>query len=108
MSAEALRQAAALMRERAEAAKDVTGASDWLVSLRGLTHAADYSVRSSGGAVAGDMAEEEAEHIASWHPAVAREVATLLDNVAFYYETTPGPVLRYSLAVATAYLGADA
>jgi hypothetical protein len=114
------RRAAALMRERAEAARDVTGASDWFAMLGGELHAGDYWVKSSGGRVCLGAAEEEAEHIASWRPAVALAVADWLDEVAGWREEglglNPstnfadawGEIERCAHRVARAYLGADA
>lgn len=129
MSAEVLRKAASLMRERAEAASDgpwlihqdgytqtVTGeGEDWidLVDPRGriiLSHAH-----------LGDDEETEREvsdvhHIASWHPAVALAVADLLDDGAAYVEYVEQMHAeeatrdegKFFLAVARVYLGSDA
>lgn len=109
MSAVVLRRAASLMRERATAATNVTGASDWFAETRGMHFAGEFGIRSSGGFVAGDTSEEEAEHIASWHPAVALAVADWLDDLA--YRIVLSRQLRHedeeraALAVARAYLG---
>jgi hypothetical protein len=107
MSAELLREAAALMRERAVAATDVAGASDWFVVLRGERFAGEYGIRSSGGLVAGETVEEEAEHIASWHPTVAVAVADWLDEVHADLSTYNATTTRakHAFAVANAYLG---
>lgn len=108
MSAEVLRQAASLMRERAEAARDITGASDWHVG--GLDHFGDYFVRSSGGRVASQMVEEEAEHIASWHPAVALAVADVLSLAADHAAgrgNACGSCVEFAETLARAYLGGD-
>jgi hypothetical protein len=100
VSAERLREAAALMRERAEAAD-------------ALGQVADTITTSS--------CEEFAEHIASWHPVVALAVAKAMDDVADAWEIADGWALdldddpiRFEdtidggwLAVATAYLGGD-
>ena len=55
----------------------------------------------------------DAEHIASWHPAVALAVARWLEDESYAPETdlgdgitTGGPRME-ALAVATAYLGAE-
>ena len=50
-------------------------------------------------------AEQDAEHIASWHPAVALAVADMLDDAAAYYEGWPNFVPDRVLDVAQAYLG---
>ena len=98
MSADVLRKAAALMRERAEAA----GPNDpWFTS--------DDDANTP----------EDAEHIASWHPAVALAVADWLDATAVRVEAAREPKdggarnhgwrgSRQALAVARAYLGSDA
>jgi hypothetical protein len=102
---ETLREAARLMRERAQAAQaiaDVIG--DWW---------SDEGLRDAFAAVTGDVdvpmtgAAEDAAHIASWHPAVALAVADWLDLVAdglteLDVRTLPGD---RALAVARAYLG---
>jgi hypothetical protein len=91
MSAGLLRQAASLMRERAEAATP----SPW---ARGIEFAAPSEVWHEGDAETlmvcdtadaysaenrpGELALEDAEHIASWHPAVALAVADWLDAEA--------------------------
>jgi hypothetical protein len=82
MSAKIMRSAAAVLRERAKAARDITGASDWFVECRGLHFTGEYGVRSSGGFVAGDTVEEEAEFIATMNPGVAAALADLLDAAA--------------------------
>lgn len=74
MSAETLRRAAALMRDRATH-PDVS-ASPWVASPHGDVH--------DDGAlwVCDSQSGETAEHIASWSPAVALDVADLLDLAA--------------------------
>ena len=68
-----LRRAAALMRERAEAATPGPwGADDGYVHGQGLLVAE----------ARGSIANGEAQHIASWHPAVALAVAEWLDATA--------------------------
>ncbi len=96
MSADLLRRAAALMRERAEAATFVD---------------------STGGAVPwymdpNDFDEGDAEHINSWSPAVAIAVADWLDVTADMYPCQCGlmgddPLCEHeqALAVARLYLG---
>ena len=85
MSAEVLRRAAALMRERAEAAR----AGLWLVHPSELVadaslvvadweHAPRRVAICSGSLAEGNQAN--AEHIASWHPGMALMVADWLDT----------------------------
>ena len=125
MSAEILRRAASLMRERAEAASP----SPWEPSHRpdmdwlSKSLLVDSSDHEPGSAVMkGDRhvmasvwphraAAASAEHIASWHPAVALAVADWLDWVT---EAVDGLLLPFdaplyvrALAVARAYLGDD-
>ena len=119
MSAETLRRAAALMRERAETAtpgpwectgdhlvwpsENGPGANDPILGILSVTHM------------------ESAGHIASWHPAVALAVADWLYDAAENQEMQePGGELhhqwdmrvhvatRCALTVARAYLGEDA
>lgn len=121
MSAEVLRQAAALMRERAEAATPspwvaeyrvvrATGSSTRTISFNeppvifqgpGRFHLVPRGEQGANAALA-----------ASWHPAVALAVADLLDEYARLWEASEdsgemahAPLGRYFLAVATAYLG---
>lgn len=110
MSAETLRRAAALMRERAESAsgspwqhvaiEDEDGAADsYVISLTGFT--------SIGEDVGEAMAVGDAEHIASWHPAVALAVAGLLEFAApFGNQPQPySPTVEHAMTIARAYLG---
>jgi hypothetical protein len=83
MSAETLRRAAALMRERAEAATDGSWETYSDESERhfdqygvGVTSTVTFDVV----AYSGQIYSRDAEHIASWHPAVALAVADLLDE----------------------------
>lgn len=111
MSSDLLRRAAALMRERAEAAvlspwQAVEGASSsWWVEC---PNTADIAL---------DLHGENARHIASWHPAVALAVADWLDSMASRAESRIAlggdeaavwSHERHALAVATAYLGESA
>jgi hypothetical protein len=125
MSAETLRRAAALMRERAEDAVLATGEGAWRVVGVGWVdpHGSTYTVkRGIQTGVCEALAEEQAEHIASWHPAVALAVADWLDSAARAQEllddarksqTVFGgpPVMLHhpgwdnALAAARAYLG---
>lgn len=76
MSGESLRAAAALMRERAEAA---TG-GPW-VKRRDSTGEHVYTAGERH-FVADVYTREDMRHIASWHPAVALAVADWLDDIA--------------------------
>jgi hypothetical protein len=89
VSAEILREAAALMRERATH-PDIS-ASPWAASPHGDVHDGGYLW------VCDSQSGETAEHIASWHPAVALAVADMLEDTS----------RRKALAVARAYLGRD-
>ena len=110
MSADVLRRAAALMRERAEGATPGPWERDG-----GWAFAAPAPESWEGPYLIGETygTRNDAEHITSWHPAVALAVADLLDAHA---ETYDGADLRdggrYSLeqddwadAAARAYLG---
>lgn len=111
MSAEVLREAAALMRSRANDAELAAGANDWTFSGIGWCdpHNTVYTVRNEAGVIAEALTEEEAEHIASWHPAVALAVAGWLDQIAGdgHDGDSPGGCADCipALAVANAYLG---
>lgn len=111
MSAKTLWRAAALMRERAEAATP----GEWRIVPVGAR--ADvrtepgigYDYRGSAVATAADSAfgcaqYGDAAHIASWHPAVALAVADWLDVVA-NTSATHRAGFTEALAVARAYLG---
>ena len=101
MSAEILRRAAGLMRERAEAASE--GINWW--GVEPMTRALDATFSPPS-------AEQDAEHIASWHPAVALAVADWLVAESHQPETeheggaytTGGPSLM-AIHVALTYLG---
>ena len=134
MSAERLREAATLMRERAEAARpgpwwihDDNDCDIWwgdqaavravdqdTRALRPLMSDAEIEATwDHAGCVIGSDVDraEDAAHIASWHPVVALAVADLLDAVALvadHYpplEIRPDSVASKALAVADAYLG---
>jgi hypothetical protein len=110
MSAETLRKAAALIRERAPHASD----SPWTVDARpdGRTWIDQPEDRH---AISMHGMPANAEHIASWHPAVALAVADWLDTVAAWElcdalmgESFVGPcadTAKVALTVARAYLG---
>jgi hypothetical protein len=111
--AETLRQAARLMRERAEAATD----SPWVVK-RARPDMPAYVAHEGWWVIASRTEQWDAEHIASWHPAVALAVADWLDATAAEHESDSGneradaffaafntaPDIA-ALAVARAYLG---
>jgi hypothetical protein len=117
MTAEVLRQAAALMRERSEAATP----GPWTNTLGTLSEVWQhesvgtdlmvcdtqdtYTIYPEDGP--GEGAAEDAAHIASWHPAVALAVADWLDAAADSAEYLPPETGQPSLAlaVAHAYLG---
>lgn len=109
MSAEILRRAAALMRERAEDAVLASGNDAWKADglawndNRGTVH----MVGAGPVNVCDAITEEQAEHIASWHPIVALAVADWLERVAYLLEhgsVSPGEPSS-ALAVARAFLG---
>jgi hypothetical protein len=58
-----------------------------------------------------DMRADDAEHIASWHPAVALTVADLIDRIAWTWEVDPDLQGRAGgeelLAMARAYLAGE-
>lgn len=110
MSAEILRRAASLMRERAEAADTVT----WY----------DVETLLAGTTLDPLDALEDAEHIASWHPTGALAVADWLTVTAWWledewpddpdapmdWESSTGATaerVKAALAVARAYLGEE-
>ncbi len=117
MSAQELRQAAALIRERAEAAEAQSG-PEWYCRTQANGCAwiepAHIAVHGYGSA---------AEHIASWHPAVAVLAADWLDGVALlveakddeeYFDLDGDPIapedthaIGSALNVARAYLGSE-
>lgn len=104
MTAELLREAAALMRERAEAA---TGMAHRWVALGGSVavgrvFCGQVMVAKTDETLGG--APFNAEHIASWHPAVALAVADWLDSAASGYVEAE-PLIDAALVVARAYLG---
>lgn len=118
MSAETLRKAAALMRERAEAAEQqpwraydvsefISTSPTWEV---GFTARDDEPlVGGQGVALANYIEKADAEHIASWHPAVALAVAHWLAECARLWEYGDvGPLMwQQANRVARAYLGEE-
>lgn len=115
MSAQVLREAAALMRKRAEAAQPATSKGGWIVD-RGNPFANANEVFSGPESrnshdVATATDNETAEHIASWHPDVALAVADWLDAMAPVAQIEidqrwgHGIATTGALTVARAYLG---
>lgn len=106
MSAERLREAAALMRSRAEAATSGaqwTGSHYWIEDY----DPSDPSGQTSMQRLIGGMDAPDSDHYSSWHPAVALAVADWLDRTADILDRTcdcnwPNE----PFAVANAYLGA--
>ena len=103
MSAELLRRAASLMRERAEGAeRDYYSRGPWTAT-----------VFDDGRAWVGPARlpmhgyPNTAEHIASWHPAAARAVADWLDHEAETFEYVGDTFGAPAFRVARAYLGED-
>ena len=84
MSAETLRRAARLMRSNAERAT----AGSWTVSSQyGRVDVFRHPYSPGDEMVAERVDAYDAEHIASWHPAVALAVADQLDEQAAFYES---------------------
>lgn len=117
MSAEILRTAAALMRQRAEAATSSPWAHWHMLDDDGCLEVFVPNGTMSTETVLEfkdhmDCEEcvrptaEDAEHIASWHPAVALAVADWLDALAAHVVHGNEPPL-HAVAVACAYLGRD-
>lgn len=113
MSAEMLRKAAALMRDRARAAN----AGPWKWTEQ--THNEWYGIQSEFDALGTMFDPSDAFHVASWHPAVALAVADWLDTAAWQWEQVDRDQewpdsrkttahLEDDLAVARAYLGGAA
>lgn len=117
MTAETLRRAANLMRERAENPQVPPGPWSWRwigQEATVLDPTGDFLVENtyvvSNNGIAGHLREDveglEA-HIASWHPAVALAVADWLANFADHWDAGDyGPdEWDAAVAVARAYLG---
>ena len=124
-AAEELREAARLMRERAEAAAESSPAP-WVVDSEVASRLpAPYGVvflddEGSPISVVESYSWAEVTHVASWHPAVALAVANWLEEEAGSEEEArrtalPGlegfldafPDMDAALAVARAYLGSE-
>ena len=107
MSAETLRRAASLMRERAEAASREPAYLDdhWVYEGGEDGDGIFWAVtRNKGDTVAASLFPKVSAHIASWHPAVALAVADWLD-AEFNHQF--GPTAE-AIDVARAYLGESA
>lgn len=99
MTAETLRRAAALMRERAEGST----AGPWIAAEQ--THGEWFGIQSQWTALGTAYERVEAQHIASWHPAVALAVADWLLDASYEASGDDGWTHPEALAVAQAYLG---
>ena len=109
MSAETLRRAASLMRERAEAATP----TEWDWCLTGpFFVVAENDPRGDEAFVASVPSKADAAHIASWQPAVAIAVADWLDLMAYALNARlfldDSAETHAALTVARAYLGESA
>lgn len=103
MSADLLTRAAAAMRERAEAAQEGPWRRGDIDTFAEAGFHIDYTDVEPG--VCGGIDPADAEHIASWHPAVALAVADWLDSEVNEWGELPHMLNPHSLAVARAYLG---
>lgn len=104
MSADLLRRAATLMRERARAATPGT----WQHFGDTIVWPSDNGPAANDPIMAFNEAHEEcAAHVASWHPLVALAVADWLDFIAPFARFGDDDSLhaKHALAVARAYLG---
>lgn len=117
MNAETLRRAAALMRERAGAARDADRSDSWTAvptidpENDGWVVAhdpPDADWDTTGAGCVYDFDGEVSRHIASWHPTVALAVADWLVDEAVGIESGNWrPCVQGALAVATAYLNEE-
>lgn len=122
MSAELLRRAAALMRERAEAATPGPWFAGNAPSVRVVRAGHPVYGRPNVAMSGARAADRNFPHIASWHPPVALAVADLLTTTAWWLEdewpddpdapmdwmNSTGETaerVKAALAVARAYLG---
>ena len=101
--AETIRRAAALMRERAEAAmRDGASKPPWAVGARQSCGCCEVVTDADGSQIT--VADDrQSGHIASWHPFAALAVADWLDAAAQAWDE--GMEWDEALAVARAYLG---
>jgi len=106
MTADLLRRAAKLMRERADAALSGPWVTDG-AEIHEMETGERLWVGETLDIEDREQGEWNAQHIASWHPAVALAVADWLDYVA-ENPMFVGQIPKYSTfaqAVARAYLG---
>jgi hypothetical protein len=98
---ELLREAAAKMRERAEAATPGPWRSDGEMVKSGESFRTKFVAEAYG------LADKwpNAEHIASWHPAVALAVADWLDTVYDRARGKESVETEPAMVVARAYMG---
>jgi len=120
VSAETMRRAAALMRARAQRCARIFG-GEFRIVESDSKNGWPRSLYNGAELLATRLDHSDAEHIASWHPAVALAVADLLDKAATlreFLEREPEPTIfgrpvapietawdKEALAVARAYLG---
>lgn len=103
---ELLREAAGLMRERAEVAAPSPWEDDRTPG-RGFGAAVWHTKESGHDAIlAGAMRHEDATHIASWHPEAAIAAADLLDEIAEDVGTASF-AFKAAEKFARAYLGSE-
>jgi hypothetical protein len=112
MSADVLREAATLMRARAQAVRDGADEPDMWFAPEEVVDELMWGDQPQHGDV-----EADAAHIASWHPGVALGVAELLENEASLIDSTEKHPDLYSpingarvgllVTIARAYLGRD-
>lgn len=116
MSADLLREAAAKMRERAEASSPSPWVQTvWPKEVPGVYSQAIEDTHEFDPEIARTLDKPDAEHIASWHPAVALAVADWLDAEAgteerlsaLAHRDSVGSIRDEAIAVARAYLGSD-
>jgi hypothetical protein len=119
VSASTLRAAAALIRQRANAAHQPTGRPPaWHVMQNAHPNtdgspwgAVEYQRHPAGGSGSrvmvwsGGAAKADAEHIASWHPTVALAVADLIDTVLKVGPVDGGAEWDATVNLARTYLG---
>lgn len=107
MSAEILRRAAALMRERVGRTSNGV-VEGWYAYLRADEGSVRTRIDNHTWTVAETDWPGDAEHIASWHPAVALAVADVLHMAADHLEGRGNPCdscVEQAVVVARAYLG---
>jgi hypothetical protein len=105
VSAEILREAAALMRARAEAATS----DPWPWQSRpNLARRNSITIQTRNQKFLAHYCDEAfADHAASWHPTVALAVADWLEQESRIVCHSDNPTRHHALAVARAYLGRE-